>query len=146
MKKLKKNDLFNHIDKFLKEKGIELRETAPFGNRIKTSCTILTDTINNAQSTLGKARDHMDEHLDKMRGIIHEKTAPKEPEATATKKKAKPKAKKKKATRAKKTAAPERSRAKTKASKKRVQKKVITPKKKTAIKRKQPKKSASKKR
>jgi hypothetical protein len=86
MKKLRQNDLFKHIDQFLKDQGIEIREAAPLGSRLKTGCQLLTDTINNAQSTLGKARDHMDDHLDKMRNIIHEKTAPKKASAAPPKK------------------------------------------------------------
>jgi hypothetical protein len=85
MKKLRQNDLFNHIDQFLKDKGIEIREAAPLGSRLKTGCQLLTETINNAQGALGKARDHMDDHLDKMRNIIHEKTAPKKTSKTPPK-------------------------------------------------------------
>ena len=87
MKKLRQNDLFNHIDQFLKDKGIEIREAAPLGSRLKTGCQLLTETINHAQGTLGKARDHMDDRLDKMRNIIHEKTAPKKASAAPPKKK-----------------------------------------------------------
>ena len=97
MKKLRQNDLFNHIDQFLKDKGIEIREAAPLGSRLKTGCQLLTETINHAQGTLGKARDHMDDRLDKMRNIIHEKTAPKKTSETPPKRAKKKKQSKKSA-------------------------------------------------
>ena len=128
MKKLKQNDLFKHIDQFLKDKGIEIREAAPLGSRIKTGCQILTDTINNAQSTLGKAKDHMDDHLDTMRSIIHEKTAPRKASKAAPKKKGK-----KAATKAKKKAK----------AKEPAPKKAASPKKTTKKKGSAPKKSRS---
>ncbi len=134
MKKLKQNDLFKHIDQFLKDKGIEIREAAPLGSRLRTGCQILTDTINNAQSTLGKAKDNMDEHLDKMRSIIHEKTAPKKAaKNTAKKKGGKPTAKKK-------------AKAKTKANKPAQKKKVSTKKaaKNKAVPKRTPKPKAKK--
>ena len=97
MKKLRQNDLFKHSDQFLKDKGIEVRESAPLGSTLKTGCQILTDTINHAQVTLEKARGQMDGQLDKMRSIIHEKTAPRRKSATETQAKPKAKRSKKKA-------------------------------------------------
>ena len=158
MKKLRQNDLFKHIDKFLKDQGIEIREAAPLGSRLKTSCQILTDTINHAQGTLGKARDHMDDHLDKMRNIIHEKTAPRKPSATAPKsKKKKPQAKKrpvKKATKAKakpKATGKKSSRTAKKSTKKApaktaVRKKASSPKTSASSRKKPSRKAQSKKR
>jgi hypothetical protein len=140
MKKLRQNDLFNHIDQFLKDKGIEIREAAPLGSRLKTGCQLLTETINHAQGTLGKARDHMDDRLDKMRNIIHKKTAPKKTSETPPKRAKKKKQSKKSAP--KKTASAKSSQKKAprtpKASSKKVVKKSRAPKK--AV---NPKKSAT---
>lgn len=85
MKKLKKDDIFKHLDQFLKDRGIGVIDEGPLGNRLKTGCRILTDAINQTQSSLDRARDGMDEGLDKMRAIIHQKTAPRDNEPSATK-------------------------------------------------------------
>jgi len=88
MKKLKKKDLYQHIDQFLKDRGIEIRTSAPLGSRLKAGCGLLTDTINHAQEAIDAAREHMDDRLDTMRSVIHAKTAPRK-SASKTKKKSK---------------------------------------------------------
>ena len=105
MKKLKKDDIFKHLDQFLKDRGIEVIDEGPLGNRLKTGCRILTEAIVQTQSRLDKARDGMDEGLDKMRAIIHEKTAPRgSKEAESKQTKARTKSKKTKKKKAKKSA------------------------------------------
>ena len=99
MKKLGKDDLYQHIDQFLKEKGIEIQDAKPFGRSLQKGCQALTDTINSAQAALEKARNRMDGGIDKMRDIVHKKTAPRK---KAKAPKSTPKRKKKAAT--KKTA------------------------------------------
>lgn len=98
MKKLGKDDLYQHIDQFLKEKGIEIRDSAPFGNNLKKGCQALTDAINGAQAALEKAHNRMDGGIDKMRDMIHKKTAPrkkaKAPKSTPKRKKKSPASKK----------------------------------------------------
>lgn len=101
MKKLGKDDLYRHIDQFLKEKGIEIRDAAPLGRNLQKGCQVFTDAINNAQAALEKARNRMDGGIDKMRDIVHKKTAPRKKAKKATPKST-PKRKKKAAT--KKTA------------------------------------------
>lgn len=91
MKKLGKDDLYRHIDQFLKEKGIELRDAAPLGRGLQKGCQAFTDAINSAQAALEKARNRMDGGIDKMRDIVHKKTAPrkkaKAPKSTQKRKK-----------------------------------------------------------
>ena len=99
MKKLGKDDLYQHIDQFLKEKGIEIRDAAPLGRSLQKGCQAFTDAINSAQAALEKARNRMDGGIDKMRDIVHKKTAPRK---KAKAPKSTPKRKKKAAT--KKTA------------------------------------------
>lgn len=99
MKKLGKDDLYQHIDQFLKEKGIEIRDAAPLGRNLQKGCQVFTDAINGAQAALEKARNRMDGGIDKMRDIVHKKTAPRK---KAKAPKSTPKRKKKAAT--KKTA------------------------------------------
>ncbi len=103
MKKLRQNDLYKHIDAFLKDRGIEIRDSAPLGSRLKQGCSLLTDTINHAQSSLESAKSHMDNRIDRMRSAIHEKTAPRE-SASGTASKSKAKSAKKKAATKKKAA------------------------------------------
>ena len=75
MKKLGKDDLYQHIDQFLKDKGIDIQDAKPFGRSLQKGCQALTDTINGAQAAMEKARNRMDSGIDKMREIIHKKTA-----------------------------------------------------------------------
>ncbi len=95
MKKLENDELYRHIDTFLKEKGIEIRDTAPLGNRLQAVCRLLTDTINNTQSALEKARNQMDIGIDKVRVLIHKKTAPRKAAPKQTQKRKKKAAAKK---------------------------------------------------
>ena len=92
MKRIKKNELFQHFGGFLKSKGIELKEGA-YTERMQKGCSLLTDAINLSQSGLERAKTEAEKKLDQMRQLIHEKTAPKPPRAAAAP--AKPKAPKK---------------------------------------------------
>lgn len=98
MKKLGKDDLYQHVNQFLKEKGIEIQDAAPLGKGLQKGCQVLTETINSAQTTLEKASNRMDRGIDKMRDIIHKKTAPRKkaeaPKSTQKRKKKAPTAKK----------------------------------------------------
>ncbi len=105
MKPLSKDELFENLSSFLKTKGIELTD-GPYANGIQKSCSILADVINLGQQGLEKAKAGLDEKVDKVRQVIHEKTAPKPPPvATAapatppTAQAAAPKAKKRTSTR-----------------------------------------------
>ncbi|MDA0751760.1 MAG: hypothetical protein O2964_13715, partial [Verrucomicrobia bacterium] len=130
MKQIKRDDLFRHLDLFLKDRGIELKEDASLTKRLRDGCHVLSDTINKAQSAIGRARKEVDGRIDIMREIIHEKTAPpnkkdtpKEQTMKKTKKKAAKKAPAKK--KAVKKAAPAKKAAVKKApAKKKAVKKV----------------------
>jgi len=76
MKTIKKNELYRHLSGFLQGKGIALTD-GTYTARVRQGCTLLTDVINGTQRGLSEARTQMDQSLDKMRQIIHEKTAPK---------------------------------------------------------------------
>lgn len=78
MKKLKTGELYAHLSQFLQAKGIELKDGS-YTERLQKGCTVLTDSINFAQGSLKKAKTGVDQKLDQMRQVIHEKTAPKTP-------------------------------------------------------------------
>ncbi len=78
MKPIDKDELFNHVGQFLKGKGIEFKEGS-YAQGIKKSCGFLTDAINLSQQGIQKAKTEIDKNLERMRQVIHEKTAPKPP-------------------------------------------------------------------
>jgi hypothetical protein len=78
MKPIEKDELFNHVSQFLKNKGIEFKEGS-YAQGIQKSCGILTDAINLGQQGIRQAKAGIDKKLDQMRQVIHEKTAPKPP-------------------------------------------------------------------
>ncbi len=81
MKTLKKNELYRHLGGYLKARGIELKDGS-YATRIQQGCGLLTEAINCAQRGIAEAAAQMDQGLDKMRDIIHQKTAPKGPATT----------------------------------------------------------------
>jgi hypothetical protein len=76
MKTIKQDELFEHLGQFLKAKGIELKEGS-YTNGIQKGCTLLADAINLSQKGIKRAKVEVDKKLDRMRQVIHEKTAPK---------------------------------------------------------------------
>ncbi len=78
MKRLDRDELFQHLKGFLKAKGIELQEGS-YSNRIRSSCGLLSDAINVGQEGLDRAKTQIDKKMDQMRQVIHEKTAPRKP-------------------------------------------------------------------
>jgi hypothetical protein len=76
MNKIDKQELYSHLSQFLKAKGVELQEGS-YTRRIQHGCSILADTVNLSQQAFEKAKTVMDKRLDRMRQVIHEKTAPK---------------------------------------------------------------------
>lgn len=77
MKTIKKNELFEHVSGFLKERGIELKEGS-YTNRIRKGCELLAEVINCTERGIAEAAAQMDQGLERMRDIIHRKTAPKQ--------------------------------------------------------------------
>ena len=78
MKKINKDELYQHIGGFLATKGVELKD-GPYANRLRQGCVLLTDCINFAQANVEKAKTKMDAKLERMRQVIHDKTAPRTP-------------------------------------------------------------------
>jgi hypothetical protein len=93
MKTLQKDELFQNLQNFLKNKGVELKDGS-YAQKIQKSCALLSDAINTSQQGLTRAKTEIDKKLDQLRQVIHEKTAgprgakaeaaPPEPEATAS--------------------------------------------------------------
>jgi ABC-type hemin transport system substrate-binding protein len=78
MKPINKDELFSHVSQFLKGKGIEFKEGS-YAQGIKKSCGFLTDAINLSQQGIQKAKTEIDKNLERVRQVIHERTAPKPP-------------------------------------------------------------------
>jgi hypothetical protein len=85
MKKIRKDDLFNSVGAFLKSKGVELTD-GTYANTIRSCCGMLTDAVNLSQQGIEKARTEIDSKLERVRRVIHERTAPKPPPVPKTKK------------------------------------------------------------
>lgn len=83
MSKVERDEIFGNLKEFLKAKGIELQEGS-YTQRIRKGCDLLTDTINVSGQALKQAKTVVDRKLDRMRQVIHEKTAPKSSPRPAT--------------------------------------------------------------
>ena len=75
MKPIDKHELYENLSGFLKTKGIELKDGS-YAQGIQKSCSLLTDAINLGHKGLARAKVEIDEKLEQMRQVIHEKTAP----------------------------------------------------------------------
>ncbi len=82
MKRIKKNELYRHVDGFLKTKGVELKPGS-YTDRIQRVCGLLSDVINTSQGGLERAKAETEKRLEKVRQVIHEKTAPKAAQSSA---------------------------------------------------------------
>jgi len=76
MKPIEKDELYEHVSQFLKAKGIEMKDGS-YPRGIQKGCSILADAINLSQKGITRAKVQIDKNLDRMRQVIHEKTAPK---------------------------------------------------------------------
>jgi len=81
MKRIKHDELYEHLCGFLKAKGVALQQGS-YPNKVQKGCKLLADTINLSQAGLHRAKTEVDKKLDQMRQVIHEKTAPKPPPAS----------------------------------------------------------------
>ena len=81
MKTIKKDELFEHLQGFLKGKGVELKE-GPYSQGIHAGCSLLADAINLSQAGIERAKTGIETRLEQVRQVIHEKTAPKPPRTT----------------------------------------------------------------
>ena len=84
MKPINKHEIFENLSSFLKTKGIEMKEGS-YSQGVQKACEILTDTVNLSQKGLERAKDTVGKNLDRVRQVIHEKTAPKPPVNRAAK-------------------------------------------------------------
>ena len=76
MKSIQKDELYEHICKFLKAKGVEMKDGS-YPKAVQKGCSFLADAINLSQKGIAEAKGQIDKNLDRMRQVIHEKTAPK---------------------------------------------------------------------
>lgn len=84
MKKLKKNQLYDHLNQFLKNQGMELSDGAIAGT-LQKGCHYLTEAINLTQHSVETARSKVDGTVDRLRQKIHNGTAPKDRAAAPSK-------------------------------------------------------------
>jgi hypothetical protein len=75
MKAIQKDELYEHVHKFLKAKGIEMQDGS-YPRGIQKGCAMLADAINLSQKGISQAKEQIDKNLDRMRQVIHEKTSP----------------------------------------------------------------------
>jgi hypothetical protein len=78
MNPIQKDELYENISQFLKNKGIELKEGS-YTKGIHAGCSLLADAINLSQTGVERAKTGIERRLDQVRQVIHEKTAPKRP-------------------------------------------------------------------
>jgi hypothetical protein len=75
MKPIQKDEIYEHLSQFLKAKGVEMKDGS-YPRGIQAGCSLLADAINLSQKGISRAKDEIDKNLDRMRQVIHEKTAP----------------------------------------------------------------------
>lgn len=78
MNPIQKDELYENISQFLKNKGIELKEGS-YTKGVHAGCSLLADAINLSQSGIERAKTGIEKKLEQVRQVIHEKTAPKPP-------------------------------------------------------------------
>ncbi|MDB6068567.1 MAG: hypothetical protein JWR26_4775 [Pedosphaera sp.] len=76
MKPIGKDEIYEHLTSFLRERGIEFKNGS-YTKQIQKGCSLLGDSINLSQEGLERAKTEIDRKLDQMRQVIHERTAPK---------------------------------------------------------------------
>ena len=81
MKRIEKDELYEHLSQFLQKKGIDLKEGS-YTNFIHNGCKVLAEAVNLSQYGLERARKGLSQRLDQVRQAIHERTAPKPPSRT----------------------------------------------------------------
>ena len=96
MKPIEKDELYEHVSQFLKAKGIEMKDGS-YPRGIQKGCSILADAINLSQKGITQAKAQIDKNLERMRQVIHDKTAPKKASKPSGSPKAKGKGSKAKA-------------------------------------------------
>ena len=102
MKPIRKDELYDHLAQFLKAKGVEMKDGS-YPKAIQKGCSFLADVINLSQKGISQAKAGIDKNLDRMRQVIHEKTAPKPPPKVSASPKAKTQRPKPRQSRSRKT-------------------------------------------
>ena len=74
MKTIRKDELYENLNQFLKSKGIELTEGS-YTKGVHAGCSMLADAINLSQAGLERAKNELEKRFDQVRQVIHEKTA-----------------------------------------------------------------------
>ena len=82
MNPIQKDELYENICQFLKNKGIELKEGS-YTKGIHAGCSLLADAINLSQTGLERAKTGIEKKFDQVRQVIHQKTAPPKPPVAA---------------------------------------------------------------
>jgi len=83
MKRVKQDEVYQNLSGFLAGKGIELKPGS-YTKKIQSACQLLAEAINLGQEGLDRAKAEIDRKLERMRQVIHEKTAPRQPAASAS--------------------------------------------------------------
>jgi hypothetical protein len=78
MKRINKDELYQHLNDFLRLKGVELKEGS-YVQRIQKGCALLSDAVNLGQQGFVRAKAGIEKKIEQMRQVVHEKTAPKPP-------------------------------------------------------------------
>ena len=90
MKRIKNDEIFRNVTKYLKSRGVELT-AGSYAERIQNCCSTLTGMVNLSPEGIERATTQIDTQLDRLRRTVHEATAPKPAEKeTGAKAKAKP--------------------------------------------------------
>ena len=76
MKPIQKDEIYEHLNQFLKAKGVEMKDGS-YPRGIQAGCSLLADAINLSQKGITRAKDEIDKNVERVRQVIHEKTAPK---------------------------------------------------------------------
>jgi len=59
MKPIEKRELYQHVNQFLKSKGVEIKEGS-YASHLEKSCGLLTDAINLTQKGMERAKTEID--------------------------------------------------------------------------------------
>jgi hypothetical protein len=76
MKPIQRDEIYAHLSQFLKAKGIEMKDGS-YPRGIQAGCSLLADAIILSQKGINRAEVEINKNVERMRQVIHEKTAPK---------------------------------------------------------------------
>lgn len=76
MKPIQRDEIYAHLSQFLKAKGIEMKDGS-YPRGIQAGCSLLADAIILSQKGINRAEVEINKNVERVRQVIHEKTAPK---------------------------------------------------------------------